>query len=150
MANQVEPALTKELLPLLQEERYIALSTIDHETGAPNVNAISWVYAKDEKHVRFAVDNRSRIVENIKENGLVTILLIGGGSTYSIAGYAKVTEEKMDNVPLKLALVEITVKEVRDVMFYGSRIVNEPKFEKTYDKEAADKLDRQVMDAMLK
>lgn len=150
MANQVEPELTKELLPLLQEERYIALSTIDHETGGPNVNAISWVYAKDEKHIRFAVDNRSRIVENIKANGLVTILLIGGGSTYSITGNAKVTQEKMEDVPLKLALVEINVKELRDVMFYGARIVNEPKFEKTYDKEAADKLDRQVMDAMLK
>ncbi|AOM83307.1 pyridoxamine 5'-phosphate oxidase family protein [Salisediminibacterium beveridgei] len=150
MANQVETKLGEELLPLLQEERYISLSTVDHETGGPNVNSISWVYAKDEKHVRFAVDNRSRIVENIKSNPHVAVLMFGAGSTYSITGNAKVVQEKMEDVPLKLALVEIHISEVRDVMFYGSRIINEPKFEKTYDKEAAEKLDKQVMEGMLK
>lgn len=150
MANQVETQLTKDLLPLLQEERYISLSTVDHETGGPNVNSISWVYARDEKHIRFAVDNRSRIVENIKANSHVAVLMFGAGSTFSITGNAKVLEEDMADVPLKLALVEIKITEVRDVMFYGSRIINEPKFEKTYDKEAAEKLDKQVMTGMLK
>jgi hypothetical protein len=37
---------------------------------------------------------------------------------------------------------------VRDVMFYGSKIVVEPQYDKTYDKNAAAKLDAQVMDAM--
>ncbi|SES39571.1 pyridoxamine 5'-phosphate oxidase family protein [Salipaludibacillus aurantiacus] len=150
MANQVETVITEELLPLLREERYVTIATVDHETGGTNVNAISWVYATDEKHVRFSVDNRSRIVENLKQQPLVTLTLIGEGSTYAIAGEAKVIEEKMEDVPLKLALVEISVKEVRDVMFYGARITTEPKYEKTYDKEAAEKLDRQVMGAMKK
>ncbi|MCE7794746.1 pyridoxamine 5'-phosphate oxidase family protein [Salipaludibacillus sp. CUR1] len=150
MANQVETVITEELLPLLREERYVTIATVDHETGGTNVNAISWVYATDEKHVRFSVDNRSRIVENLKKQPLVTLTLIGEGSTYAIAGEAKVIEEKMEDVPLKLALVEISVNEVRDVMFYGARITTEPKYEKTYDKEAAEKLDRQVMGAMKK
>jgi hypothetical protein len=148
MANQVETALTEELLPLLREERYVTLATVDYESGGTNVNAMSWVYAIDEYHIRFSVDNRSRIVENVKNQPLVTLTVIGNGSTYAIAGEAKVIQEKIEDVPLKLALIEITVKEVRDVMFYGSRITSEPKFEKTYDKEAADKLDRQVMAAM--
>ncbi|PYZ93283.1 hypothetical protein CR194_08805 [Salipaludibacillus keqinensis] len=150
MANQVETTLTEELLPLLREERYVTIATVDHETGGPNVNAISWVYASDETHVRFSVDNRSRIVENLKKQPLVTLTVVGAGSTYSITGEAKVLSEKMEDVPLKLALIEISVAEVRDVMFYGARITTEPKYEKTYDKEAAEKLDNQVMSAMKK
>ncbi|WP_209125512.1 pyridoxamine 5'-phosphate oxidase family protein [Alkalihalobacillus sp. BA299] len=148
MGNQVEPTLTEELLPLLQSERFVTIATVDHETGTPNVNAISWVFAPSEEKVRFAVDNRSRIIENINKHSGVTLNLIGNGSTYSIVGDAAVIKEKMDNVPLKLALVEISIKEVRDVMFYGSRISVEPKYEKTYDANAAAKLDNQVMESM--
>jgi hypothetical protein len=36
------------------------------------------------------------------------------------------------------------------VMFYGSKIAVEPRYEKTYDAEAAGKLDRQVMEALKK
>ena len=35
-------------------------------------------------------------------------------------------------------------------MFYGSKIVTEPQYDKTYDKKAAAKLDKQVMEAMKK
>ncbi|WP_216828111.1 pyridoxamine 5'-phosphate oxidase family protein [Alkalihalobacterium elongatum] len=150
MGNQVEPKLTEELLPLLQSERFVTIATVDHETGTPNVNAISWVFAPSQEKVRFAVDNRSRIIENINNHSGVTLNLIGNGSTYSIVGDATVIKEKMDDVPLKLALVEINIKEVRDVMFYGSRIAVEPKYEKTYDANAAAKLDSQVMDSMKK
>jgi hypothetical protein len=46
--------------------------------------------------------------------------------------------------------MEVSIKEVRDVMFYGSKLSVEPSYEKTYDAEAAAKLDRQVMDAIKK
>lgn len=150
MANEVELTLTDELYNLLQGERFVTIATIDHETGAPNVSAISWVYAPSKEKIRFAVDNRSRIVANINKQPSVVLNLIGNGSTYAIAGEAKVVVEKMEGVPLKLALVEIDIKEVRDVMFYGSKITVEPKYEKTYDADAAAKLDRQVKEAMQK
>lgn len=150
MANQVEPKLIKPLVDELQKERFVTLATVDHETGGPNVSAISWVLAKDEGTVYFAVDNRSRIIENIKSNDKVVINLIANESTYSISGTASVNQEKLEGVPLKLALVQIKVSEVRDVMFYGSKIVAEPQYDKTYDKDAAARLDNQVMDAMRK
>ncbi|MBT2694735.1 pyridoxamine 5'-phosphate oxidase family protein [Bacillus sp. ISL-55] len=150
MANQVEPKLIKPLVDELQKERFVTLATVDHETGGPNVSAISWVLAKDEGTVYFAVDNRSRIIENIKSNDKAVINLIANESTYSISGTASVKQEKLDGVPLKLALVEINISEVRDVMFYGSKIVAEPQYDKTYDKDAAARLDKQVMDAMRK
>jgi hypothetical protein len=150
MANQVEPKLIKPLFDELQKERFVTLATVDHETGGPNVSAISWVLAKDEETICFAVDNRSRIIENIKGNANAVINLIANESTYSISGTASVKQEKLENVPLKLALVEIKISEVRDVMFYGSKIVAEPQYDKTYDKDAAARLDKQVMDAMRK
>jgi len=150
MANQVEPKLIKALFDELQKERFVTLATVDHETGGPNVSAISWVLAKDEQTIYFAVDNRSRIIENIKSNDKAVINLIANESTYSISGEASVKQEKLEDVPLKLALVEIKIREVRDVMFYGSKIVAEPQYDKTYDKDAAARLDKQVMDAMRK
>lgn len=150
MANQVEPKLIKALFDELQKERFVTLATVDHETGGPNVSAISWVLAKDEQTIYFAVDNRSRIIENIKSNDKAVINLIANESTYSISGEASVKQEKLEDVPLKLALVEINIREVRDVMFYGSKIVAEPQYDKTYDKDAAARLDKQVMEAMRK
>ncbi|WP_147531850.1 pyridoxamine 5'-phosphate oxidase family protein [Bacillus marasmi] len=148
MVNQVEAKLIKPLYDQLQSERFSTLATIDFETGGPNVSAISWVLAANQDAILFAVDNRSRIIQNINQNGKVVLNIIANESTYSIAGEASVIQEKLADVPLKLALVEIKINEVRDVMFYGSKISVEPQYDKTYDKVAAAKLDNQVMDAM--
>lgn len=150
MANQVETMLTDELYQFLQQERFVTIATVDHETGGPNVSAISWVFAPKKEAVYFAVDNRSRIIENIKADSQVVLNVIGNESTYSLSGTGIVKVEKLEDVPLKLAVVEIQLKEVRDVMFYGSKISVLPECEKTYDKEAAHKLDQQVMSAMKK
>lgn len=150
MANQVEPKLTQPLVEELQKERFVTLATIDHETGGPNVNAISWVFAKDESTIYIALDNRSRLVQNMKKKSDVVITVIANETTYSISGNADIKQERLDGVPLKLALVEVKIKEVRDVMFYGSKIIQEPQYDKTYDKDAAARLDSQVMEAFKK
>ncbi|MCM3568762.1 pyridoxamine 5'-phosphate oxidase family protein [Neobacillus mesonae] len=150
MVNQVEPKLMKPLFDVMQKERFVTLATIDYETGGPNVSAISWIVAKDESTIYFAIDNRSRILENLSNNNKVVINIIANESTYSIQGNAIVKEERLQDVPLKLALIEVSINEVRDVMFYGSKIVTEVQYDKTYDKRAAERLDKQVMDAMKK
>lgn len=150
MADKVSKELSNELYTLMQKERFTLLATVDHETKGPNVNAISWVIAPTNSTIRFAVDNRSRILENIKAEPNVSITVIAQGTVYTISGTARILEEKMEGVPLKLAKVEILISAVRDVMFYGSRIVQEPGYEKTYDLEAAKKLDNQVLEALKK
>jgi uncharacterized pyridoxamine 5'-phosphate oxidase family protein len=150
MANQVEKKLIKPLYDELQKERFVTLATIDFETGSPDVNAISWILAKNENTIYFAVDNRSKIIQNINHNQMAVINIIANGSTYSIKGETNVKQEKLNGVPLKLALVEMKINEVRDVMFYGSEIIQEPQYDKTYDRDAALKLDKKVMDAMKK
>lgn len=150
MANQVEPRLIKPLYDVLQKERFVTVATVDHESGGPNISSISWVLAIDESTIYFAVDNRSRILENLSNNNQVVINLIANESTYSIHGTAEIKEERLKDVPLKLALIQVTISAVRDVMFYGSKIVTEVEYDKTYDKNAAQKLDKQVMEAMKK
>jgi len=56
----------------------------------------------------------------------------------------------LDGVPFKLSCFDIHVEQVRDAMFYGSRLSVAPEYEKTYDKRAAEKLDNQVFAAMKK
>ncbi|GAA0350623.1 pyridoxamine 5'-phosphate oxidase family protein [Bacillus horti] len=146
--NTPATELNEDLQGLLQKERFITLATVDHESGAPSVSAISWVYAADAGTIKFAVDHRSRIIENINKNDAVVFNLIGAGSCFSISGKASVESERMEEVPIKLAKVSVSVSEVRDVMFYGAKIVTEPAYDKTYDEEAAAKLDKQVMDAL--
>ncbi|MBO8162223.1 MAG: pyridoxamine 5'-phosphate oxidase family protein [Brevibacillus sp.] len=148
MAETVAQSLSDELYTLLQQERFLLLGTIDHETGAPATNAISWVYAPSPERIRLAVDSRSRIVTNLRKEPRVVLTLIGAGSSYAISGTAVIAEERMEDVPLKLTKIEVSIQSVRDVMFYGSRISVEPQYEKTYDKHAAAKLDHQVMTAL--
>lgn len=148
MANKVEAKLIEPLFQRLQTENFATVATIDYETGAPNVSAISWVYAPDYEHVYFVVDNRSRIIENIKKHPAVTLTVIANESTYSINGHAHIKVEKLTNIPLKLSLILLTISEVRDVMFYGSKISVAPEYEKIYDEKAARKLDQQVLQAM--
>lgn len=142
--------LPEHLFEALQKETLALLSTIDFESGSPSMNAVSWIYAKDSATIRFAVDQRSRIVTNMKQNELVNVTFIGEGSVHAIYGKARQVVEALEGVPFKLACYDIDITAVRDAMFYGSRISVAPEYEKTYDKRAADKLDAQVSDAMKK
>ncbi|CAM4032516.1 hypothetical protein BAMA_09125 [Bacillus manliponensis] len=148
MANVVEPTLTDSLLQALREERIVTIASTDFESGAPNVSAISWVYAMNEKEIRFAVDWRSRIVQNVRHNKELVMTIMADESVYAISGDATLKTERIDNVPLKLSLIEVGIREVRDVMFYGAKLSVEPKYEKTYDLRAATKLDNQVLSAI--
>lgn len=148
MANVVEPTLTDSLVQSLREGRIITIATIDFEKAVPNVSAISWVYAINETSIRFAIDQRSRIVENLRHHAGIVLTVMANESVFSISGEAKILKERLDGSPLKLTAVEVSVQEVRDVMFYGAKLASEPTYEKTYDPRAAETLDNQVLTAM--
>ena len=143
-------ALPESLFAILQKESFVLLSTIDHESGAPSVNAISWIYAVSPEKIRFALDHRSRIVQNLKKHAQATLTVVGAGSVHSIYGTANFVTDALEDVPFKLACIDLGVEAVRDAMFYGARITVDPEYEKTYDKRAADRLDGQVFAAMKK
>jgi hypothetical protein len=143
-------ALPEQLFSAMQKETFVLLSTIDAETGSPSTSAVSWLYAVEPDRLRFAVDQRSRIVANVKQNPLLNVTVISTGNVHAIYGSAIIVKDALEGVPFKLTCIDISIKAVRDAMFYGSRISVAPEYEKTYDKRAAEKLDGQVFDAMKK
>lgn len=150
MSEAISQSLSEDLFSLLQKERFVTLATIDHESKSPVLHSLSWIYATTPQLIRFAVNNRSRMLANIEHNPQVALHLIGAGSSYAIYGQAAVRTRRMEGVPIKLALVEMAIQSVHDVMFYGSRIRVEPQYEKTYAQTAAEQLDQQVMAALMK
>lgn len=148
--SELETQLSETLLTELQKEKFVMLHTIDSESNGPTSSAISWIYAIDNKTLRFAVDQRSRIVANIRKNVQVAISMFASGTVHEILGKCKVVADALEEVPFKLACVDISIDSTRDAMFYGARISVEPEYEKTYDKRAAEKLDGQVFAAMKK
>ncbi|UYW69739.1 pyridoxamine 5'-phosphate oxidase family protein [Bacillus cereus] len=148
MANVVEPTLTDDLVQTLRKDCIVMVATTDFEKQVPNVSAISWVYAVSKTSIRFAVDQRSRIVENIRHSTGVVLTIMANESVFSISGAGEILTDRMESIPLKLTVIEVNVKEVRDVMFYGAKLTTEPTYEKTYDLRAAKKLDNQVLVGM--
>ncbi|MCU5529759.1 MULTISPECIES: pyridoxamine 5'-phosphate oxidase family protein [Bacillus] len=148
MANVVEPTLTDDLVQTLRKDCIVMVATTDFEKHVPNVSAISWVYAVSKTSIRFAVDQRSRIVENIRHSTGVVLTIMANESVFSISGAGEILTDRMESIPLKLTVIEVNVKEVRDVMFYGAKLATEPTYEKTYDLRAAKKLDNQVLVGM--
>lgn len=143
-------ALSDAQFAAMQHESFVLLHTIDAESGSPTTNAISWIYAPSPDVLRFAVDGRSRLVTNLKNNPSVAVTLFAGGTVQAVYGKASVKAEALEGVPFKLVCFDIAISAVRDAMFYGARLTALPEYEKTYDKRAADKLDGQVFDAMKK
>jgi hypothetical protein len=148
--NELLTALPDELFNVLQKEAFVLLGTIDSETNGPASNAISWIYAADKGRLRFAVDHRSRLINNMQQQSQVTVTCFASGSVYTIYGKASLVQEALADVPFQLSCFDITIDTVRDAMFYGARISAVPEYEKTYDKRAAEKLDGQVFSSMKK
>lgn len=106
------------------------------------------MYAVSKTSIRFAVDRRSRIVENIRHSTGVVLTIMANESVFSISGAGEILTDRMESIPLKLTVIEVNVKEVRDVMFYGAKLATEPTYEKTYDLPGSKKLDNQVLVGM--
>lgn len=126
------------------------LSTIDHESGTPNVSAISWVKCLNKNNIRFSVTSNSRTIQNVRENANVVLTIIGLETVYSIHGNASILEESMKGVSLKLAKINVKIDQVMETMFWGAKITAEPQYEKTYNQKKAEELDKEVYEALLK
>lgn len=150
MAETVMNTLPAELQEYLQGDRLVLIHTVDYETQSPNVAAISWLLAMDSNTIRFAVDPRSRIVTNLNHDPHISVTVIGPQTVHAVIGKAQVYPEQMEGVSIKMVRVEITVQEVRDVMFYGGKMTGVPTYEKTYDPKLAEKLDREVYTSLQK
>lgn len=109
--------LNETLLSMLQSETFVLLNTVDAETGGPTSTAISWLYAVSPSTVRLAIDHRSRLVNNMKVNPLITITVFGEGTVYAINGSAAVRQDPLEDVPFKMCCFDVEIQAVRNALF---------------------------------
>lgn len=148
MANNIERTLSPVLFEDCNKEKLVLLSTLNSETNTPIMNAISWLIALDENTIRFAVDQRSFIVSNIEKSSGASVSVFSNETVYNISGEAKILTKQIPSIPLKLACIELKINEVKNILFYGSKIVTEPEYTKTYDERAAKRLDTAVLNGL--
>ncbi|TDF95176.1 pyridoxamine 5'-phosphate oxidase family protein [Paenibacillus piri] len=148
MAEKQLHELTPEMMEFLQGEKVIFLSTQDHEEGAPTITCISWLLAVTPTKIRFAIDPRSRVIENIAANPRLSLAFIGLESSFAVSGSGSSELNQLDGVTIRMTEVNVDVVGVREIMFYGSKIITEPEFEKTYNLDLANKFDAAVYAAL--
>ena len=135
--------LNSELIKLLQGEKIISLITSDVKTGQPDLAMISWVVANSEgDRINFAIGHNASSARNIQNDPNVILGVIGAGSCFAIKGNGKVSE--IIEGTIKIRIVSVEIESVEDVMFYGGKVTKVPEYEKTYNKELAEKLDNEV------
>ncbi|MET3940739.1 hypothetical protein ABIC22_003551 [Paenibacillus sp. PvP094] len=142
--------LTESLLQQFKNETFVLLNTVDIESGGPTSTAISWVYAENASTLRVALDHRSRLVNNMKQNPLITVTVFGEETVYAINGRASVRQDPLQDVPFNMCCFDISIEAVRNALFYGAQLSSMPQYVKIYDQRAAEKLDEQVFAAMKK
>lgn len=140
--------LQPDMISLLQGNTIVLLNVVNKQTERVYTTALSWVYAISEKTVRFAIDAKSEFVSILENDPHLVLTFIGVESVYAINGKATVTSRQTEGTTLKLVVLEVDVEEVRDIMFYGGKVVTEPAFIKTYNAELVKKLDQEVKDVI--
>ena len=144
MANKVEHRLSDKQMEALTDLPLVFLITHDQSTNWPITHAISWVHAKDETTIRFAIEADSLIVKTLTDHPIFTLIFFADQSTYSLTCTDVKPFETTESLPLKVALYEGELKEVRDILFYGAAVSERPRVHKTYDEAAAVRLDHQI------
>ena len=114
----------------------------------PYTTFITWLIAKDEKTIRFAVNKDSLTANNIKENPYVSIEVFGNGIACSISGSAKIIKEEIETISFPVSVIEVNVENVVDNLFPGGTVTGEIPFKHTGDIEKAEDLDKKVLEAL--
>ena len=117
--------LPERAMTYMQVGRLVIIATVD-ERGWPNTAPISWITAVDKRTLRLAVSSDVATYRNIQQNENVMISLLGAAMTLGIRGRAHVLSETMSGIALPMAMVEVTVDEVKDDSVIGRGEEEEP------------------------
>ncbi|MFD1737076.1 pyridoxamine 5'-phosphate oxidase family protein [Bacillus salitolerans] len=139
--------LPQLLIDDLRKEVIVSLITVTAENEA-QVSAVSWLLpSEDGKKIAIAVGHKGSSISNLEKNPNVTLGVLAVDTYYSIKGKASVSEIIEKTMKYRVITIEIT--EVEDAMFYGGKVVQLPKYKKTYDATLAEKLDNEVHELLL-
>ncbi|MCM3729545.1 hypothetical protein M3226_28580 [Neobacillus cucumis] len=142
--KKIEDRLPNEMVELLQGKTLVMLNVYDEELGRVISSALSWVFALDDKTIRFAVDHKSRLVDLGALNAEMVFTFIGMNKVYSISGKSGIKKRITEEITIKMAIIEVEIDEIRDITFYGAEITQNPNFRKTYNEKLVKKLDEEV------
>lgn len=147
--SKVLTELSPEMMSILQGQAIVLLNVIHKPSQRIYTTALSWVYADDPKKIRFAIDAKSEFVTILEEDPNLALNFIALESVYSVIGTANVMVKQTEGTTLKLAVVEVDIDHIRDIMFYGGKVTADPSFIKTYKPELVIKLDEEAKQAVL-
>lgn len=108
-----ESALPDSVVAFLRGGQSVVLATVDTE-GCPITTIMTWVVARDNRTLAFAVDQRGRAMQNIRANGKVALEILGDGINYGCRGTARMEHDSMSSPPFPSALVAVALEEVRN------------------------------------
>lgn len=141
--------LSEAVVRQLQGEKLVFVVSVN-ATGEIHATAISWLVAVDESLIRFAISPKSRLLENIKQQPRIKILVTLPGDVLAVEGKARVQPDPIPDVAFPMSCVEVEVDKVDDIMFYGGLVISEAKYEKTYSAELSKKLDSAIYKTLRK
>ena len=94
MSKEAMTQIPEELSAFLQEPRITQIATLDHESGGPFANVISWLLARTPESVRLMGDTRTRFMQNLRADGRIALTVLGAGTAWTIYGKAALLAEK--------------------------------------------------------
>lgn len=125
----------------------VVLATVS-EDGVPTTALNSWVVAKDETTIAFALDSRSSAYHNISNGRTgVGFELLADGLILAVRGHANIVRERLDSVPFPCALVHIRVDAVRDHTTDGLRFQG-PRYAYADDKGHRGDVERTIFEEL--
>ena len=142
-------SLSQDVIDKLQGEKLIIAVT----TSANNEiysTAISWVVAVNEGLIRFAISPKSPLIDNVKHNPTMQIIVTIPENTLAITGTAVVQPDPIPDMPFPMSYVELKIERVDDIMFYGGVVTSEPQYKKTYAVDLSKKLDTAIYKTLRK
>jgi|SRR5690606_38770675 len=148
MKKTIMSELTPAMVDYLQGKAIVFLQVFDPDHQSIYSTALSWVFATSPSKIHFAIDSKSRLIDIFEKHPQVTLNFIGCESAYAISGKVTLKDQKAEEVSIPLAILEVAIEEVRDVIFYGGKVVTNPAFIKTYKESLIEKLDREVHQAI--
>lgn len=148
MKKEVQDKLSPSMIDKLQGKTLVMLHSYDKENDSVLSASVSWVYAKNENTIIFAVDHKSMFVKLAEKQEKMVFSFVHDEAVYSVFGTSNIKVQKSEGLTLKLAFIEVSLDEVRNVTFYGAKITQEPVFIKTYDEKLIIKLDKEVTEAI--
>ena len=143
-----ESFIPSNILPDLKDLIPSVLAT--SKDNKPYTTFITWLTAKDEKTIRFALSKDSVSTENLKNNPYASVELFGEGFAISVFGKTKLIVDEIEELPFPVSVFEMEVEKVVDNLFPGATITGRIPFEHTGDPVQASEFDRIVMEELKK